>query len=53
MVITVHYDDSNDVRWTLIKRIANNSFCQITFPILLMYMADVFEGTVSVTKLTF
>lgn len=49
MVIIVHYDDINDVRWTLIKRIANNSFCQTTFPILPMYMADVFERTVSVT----
>lgn len=49
MVITVHYDDINDVRWTLIKRIANNSLCQTTFPILPMYMADVFERTVSVT----
>lgn len=49
MVITVHYDDINDVRWTLIKRIANNSCCQTTFPILLMYMADVFERTVTVT----
>lgn len=49
MVITVHYDDISDVRWTLIKRIANNLFCQTTFPMLLMYMADVFERTVSVT----
>ena len=56
MVIIANYDDINDVRWTLIKRAANNSYLltimvtlSTTFPFSVMYMAGVFERTVSVT----
>lgn len=56
MVIIANYDDIDDVRWTLLKRVANNSSLltimitlSTTFPFSLMYMAGVFERTVSVT----